>query len=301
LYTNSVIALDVETGDLKWYYQTTPHDVLQHGFGWSVVLAKATIDGEEKKVVVAGSKSGYVYELDAETGELVIPPVEVGVHLKNHNSNLGNNADMTLNQIEELACPGGNGGIEAPLAFSQNTIFVASQNRCFHWRPIEDAYKGERVWVAGPAVERPQNATLYAVDASTGGIKWRFDMPNPYQGAGIIVSGGVVYAQDRIGTLYMLDEETGEELRTIFFGGLGAAGVTIGTNPLGEMMLFVPSGGGEIIVPTPGTITAFGLREQIDTGEENIFSDEVTYIAITVAIVMVGIVAVNYRKKIASR
>ena len=300
LYTNSVIALDVETGEMKWYYQTTPHDVLQHGFGWSVVLAKAAIDGEEKKVVVTGSKSGYVYEFDAETGELVIPPVEVGVHLKKHNTNLGNNADMTLNQIEELACPGGNGGIEAPLAFSQNTIFVASQNRCFYWRPVEDAYKGERIWVAGPAVERPQNATLYAIDASNGGVKWRFDMPNPYQGAGIIISGGVVYAQDRIGTLYMLDEETGEELRTIYFGGLGAAGVTIGTNPLGEMMLFVPSGGGEIIVPTPGTITAFGLREQIDTDGGSVFSDEVTYIVIAVAAVMAGLLAISYRRKITS-
>ena len=300
LYTNSVVALDVETGEMKWYYQTTPHDVLQHGFGWSVVLAKATIGGEEKKVVVTGSKSGYVYELDAETGELVIPPVEVGVHLKIHNTNMGNDADMTLNQKEELACPGGNGGIEAPIAFSHNTIFAAAQNRCFYWRPMEDAYKGERIWVAGPAVERPQNATLYAIDASTGDIKWRFDMPNPYQGAGIIVSGGVVYAQDRIGTLYMLDEETGEMIRSIYFGGLGAAGVTIGKNPLGEMMLFVPSGGGEIIVPTPGTITAFGLREQIDTDGGSVFSDEVTYIVIAVAAVMAGLLAISYRRKITS-
>jgi hypothetical protein len=67
------------------------------------------------------------------------------------------------------------------------------------------------------------------------------------------------------------------------------------------MMLFVPSGGGEIIVPTPGTVTAFGLREQNDIGGENIFSDEVTYIAIAVAVVMAGIVAVSYRRKIVSR
>lgn len=301
LYTNSIVALDIETGEMKWYYQTTPHDVLQHGFGWSIVLANAIIDGEEKKVVVIGGKSGYVYEFDAETGELLIDPVEVGSHFNTRNSNLGNDADMTLNQEEKLACPGGNGGIEAPIAFAGNTIFAATQNRCFYWRPINDAYKGERVWVAGPAVEHPQNSTLYAIDASTGDINWRFDMPNPYQGAGIIVSGGVVFAQDRIGTLYMIDQETGELLRSIYFGGLGAAGVTIGTNPLGEMMLFVPSGGGEIIVPTPGTITAFGLRELTDSGNDNIFSDEVTYIAIAVAVAMAGIAAVSLRKRITSK
>lgn len=301
LYSNSIVALDVETGEMKWYYQTTSHDVLQQGFGWSIALATATINGEEKKVVVTGSKSGFVYELDAETGKLVIPPVKVGSHFNDHNTNLGNKADMTLNQKEELACPGGNGGIEAPIAFSGNTIFAATQNRCFYWRPIDNAYNGERVWVAGPAVEHPQNSTLYAIDAATGDINWRFYMPNPYQGAGIIVSGGVVYAQDRIGTLYMIDEKTGELLRSISFGGLGAAGVTIGTNPLGEMMLFVPSGGGEIIVPTPGTITAFGLRENTDSGNDNIFSDEVTYIAIAVAVAMAGLVAVLARKRIVSK
>ncbi|MEE9585290.1 MAG: PQQ-binding-like beta-propeller repeat protein [Nitrososphaerales archaeon] len=297
LYTNSIVALDIETGEMKWYYQTTPHDVLQHGFGWSVVLAKATIDGVEKKVVVTGSKSGYVYEIDAETGELVIPPVKVGAHLNNYNSNLGNDADMTRNQREELACPGGNGGIEAPIAFAHNTIFAASQNRCFYWRPVENAYKGERIWVAAPAVERPQNATLYAIDAASGQVNWRYDMPNPYQGAGIIVSGGVVYAQDRIGTLYMLDEDTGELLRSISFGGLGAAGVAIGMNPMGEMMLFVPSGGGEIIVPTPGTVSAFALREGGDSEGGAVFADEVTYIAIAVAVVMAGVAVVSLRRR----
>jgi glucose dehydrogenase len=296
LYSNSMVALDIETGEMKWYYQTTPHDVLQHGFGWSVVLATANIDGVEKKVVVAGSKSGYVYELDAETGELIIPPVKLGSHLNNYNSNAGNEADMTRNQVEGISCPGGNGGVEAPLAFAGNTIFIASQNRCFYWRPIENAYQGQRVWVAGPAVELPQNSTLFAIDASNGQIKWEYDMPNPYQGAGIIVSGGVVYAQDRIGTLYMLEEETGELLRSISFGGLGAAGVALGMNPRGEMMLFVPSGGGEIIVPTPGTISAFALRES-DDSQENVFTDEITLVAIAVAVVMAGVAFVSLRRR----
>ncbi len=297
LYTNSIVALDVETGEMKWYYQVTPHDVLQHGFGWSVVLAKVMIDGVEKKVVVTGSKNGYVYELYADTGELVIPPVKLGTHLNNHNTNMGNDADMTMNQQGGLACPGGNGGIEAPVAFANNVIFAASQNRCFNWRPVENAYNGQRVWVAGPAVERPQNATMFAINADNGQIKWRFDMPNPYQGAGIVVSGGVVYAQDRIGTLYMLDEETGNLLRSIYFGGLGAAGVTIGKNPNGDMMLFIPSGGGEIIVPTPGTISAFALREGGDSGDETIYADEITYIALAIAAVMGGIALVSMRRK----
>jgi alcohol dehydrogenase (cytochrome c) len=297
LYTNSIVALDAMTGEMKWYYQVTPHDVVQHGFGWNTVLARATIDGEEKKVVVTGSKNGYIYELDAETGQPVIEPVKVGVHLNDYNSNLGKDADMTMNQQSGVACPGGNGGIESPVAFAHNTIFTAAQNRCFTWRPVENAYNGQRVWVAGLATERPQNSTLYAIDAASGQIRWRFPMPNPYQGAGVIVSGGVVFAQDRIGTLYMLDEQTGELIRSISFGGLGASGVAIGMNPRGETMLFVPSGGGEIIVPTPGTISAFALREGSSTQEGGTFTAEVTYTAIAIAVVMAGVALVSLRRR----
>ncbi|MCL4435640.1 MAG: PQQ-binding-like beta-propeller repeat protein [Thaumarchaeota archaeon] len=297
LYTNSIVALDVLSGKMKWYYQVTPHDVTQHGFGWNTILAKVTVDGKEKKVIVTGSKNGYVYELDAETGQPLIQPVKVGTHLNDYNTNKGNDADMTMNQQQGVSCPGGNGGIESPVAVAHNTIFAAAQNRCFDWRPVPNAYKGSTVWVAGPVMDRPQNSTLYAIDATSGSIKWQYNMPNPYQGAGIIVSGGVVYAQDRIGTLYMLDEQNGQLLRTISFGGLGAAGVAIGQNPRGVTMLFVPSGGGDIIVPTPGTLTAFALREDGSSDGGGTFTDEVVYIAIAVAIVMGGIALVSLRRK----
>ncbi len=297
LFTNSIVALDVLTGKMKWYYQVTPHDVTQHGFGWNTILTKVMINGQEKKVVITGSKNGYVYELDAETGQPVIEPVKLGVHLNNFNTNQGNNADMTMNQQPGVSCPGGNGGIESPVAVAHNTIFAAAQNRCFEWRPVANAYKGKTVWVAAPVMDRPQNSTLYAIDATSGQIKWQYNMPNPYQGAGVIVSGGVVYAQDRIGTLYMIDEESGKLLRSIYFGGLGAAGISIGPNAKGEMTLFVPSGGGDIIVPTPGTISAFALREGSSSNREGIFTDEVVYIAIAVAVIMGGIALVSLRRK----
>lgn len=297
LYTNSIVALDVLTGKMKWYYQVTPHDITQHGFGWNTILAKVTIDGQEKKVIVTGSKNGFVYELDAATGQPIIQPVKVGFHLNDYNTNLGNDANMVMNQQPGVSCPGGNGGIEAPVAVAHNTIFAAAQNRCFDWRPVPNAYNGQTVWVAGPVMDKPQNSTLYAIDATSGNIKWQYYMPNTYQGAGVIVSGGVVYAQDRIGTLYMLDEQNGQLLRTISFGGLGAAGVSIGQNPKGETMLFVPSGGGDIIVPTPGTLTAFALGEDGDNGGGGTFTDEVVYIAIAVAIVMGGIALISLRRR----
>jgi len=297
LYTNSLVALDIETGQMKWYYQTTPHDVLQHGFGWNIVMAETTIDGVKKKVIVSSNKNGYLYEIDAETGKPVVAPIKLGVHFNDLNSNLGNEANMKSNQKEETTCPGGNGGVESPVAFASDTIFVASQNRCFNWRPVDNAYNGQRVWVAGVAIERPQNSTLYAIDAPTGRIKWQFNMANPYQGAGIIVSGGIVFAIDRIGTLYMINEVNGELIRSIYFGGLGAAGVTIGTNPRGEMMLFIPSGGGEIIIPTAGVISAFGLGKSTSSQGQNTFSTETVYIAVAIAVVSIGIAVVSFRKR----
>ena len=64
LYASSLIGLDLDTGELVWYYAVAPHDINDHEVGWSVMLIDANIMGEQKQVVVAGSKTDHVYVLD---------------------------------------------------------------------------------------------------------------------------------------------------------------------------------------------------------------------------------------------
>lgn len=297
LFASSIIALKADTGEMAWYHQVAPHDINDHETGWSVIFTEADVNGQSRKVVIAGSKTDFLYVLDATTGEPVYDPIKLGQPSFNvPNDNAGNNANLTISQrslVGKLFCPGGNGGIEHPPAFADNTIYVATQRVCWFVSEGPVNYKGRDMqgFIYGASTGERQNSTLYAIDVSDGSIKWTFEMPNRYQSAGITVSGGVVYAVDRASVWYALDQQTGEVLRKSQFGGLGAGSVTIGATARGDMMLFVPAGGGQVASNTPGILTAFALPDGTTGGTPSIIGTPIETISITIAIIAV-IVAV---------
>jgi len=267
LYASSIIALDVDTGKMKWYHQIAPHDINDHEIGWSVILGEIEIEGQRKKAIMAGSKTDHVFVLDALSGKLIHEPLRLGNQAFNvPNDNAGNNADLKISQktlVGKTFCPGGNGGIEHAGAFASNTLYYVSQKVC--WTVAEGPvnYKGKDMqgFIYGAAAGERQNATMFAIDVSDMSIKWVFEMPNRYQSSGVTVSGGVIYAVDRASVMYAIDQETGKEIRRIQWGGLGAGSITLGATARGDMMLFIPSGGGQVAANTPGIIAAFKLPE----------------------------------------
>ena len=267
LYASSIIALDVDTGKMKWYHQIAPHDINDHEIGWSVILGEIEIEGQKKKAIMAGSKTDHVFVLDALSGKLIHEPLRLGNQAFNvPNDNAGNNADLKISQktlVGKTFCPGGNGGIEHAGAFASNTLYYVSQKVC--WTVAEGPvnYKGKDMqgFIYGAAAGERQNATMFAIDVSDMSIKWVFEMPNRYQSSGVTVSGGVIYAVDRASVMYAIDQETGKEIRRIQWGGLGAGSITLGATARGDMMLFIPSGGGQVAANTPGIIAAFKLPE----------------------------------------
>ncbi len=310
LYSNSIVALNVETGDLVWYYQIEPHGVRRQGVYYNIVLADLEIGGESRKTVMAGSFQGFVYLLDAQTGRPLIEPVAVGAHYNPSNANLGNGANLTLaQQVGEKFCPGSEGGVVGPIAFAEGVVYAVARNDCFEIRARvleiepepddeeEEEHEGEEfpAFLYASLVRWPQNSTLNAIDASTGTVLWKFDMRNVYWAAGVTVSGGVVYALDFGGILHMVDAETGEEIDRVDFGAPGTAGVTIAAAANGEMMLFVVTGGDETLRPTEGIITAFALGGEAEAAG---FSPVITYTALIVAVASVAAsVLILYRKR----
>jgi quinoprotein glucose dehydrogenase len=76
LYATSVLALDGDTGKLKWHYQTTHHDIYDWDVSSPSVLAEITKDGRKIPVVLQNTKQGYLFVLDRATGKPVFPVVE---------------------------------------------------------------------------------------------------------------------------------------------------------------------------------------------------------------------------------
>ena len=71
LYLASILALDVDTGELVWHYQTTPGETWDYTAVQQLTLAELTIDGRERKVLMQAPKNGFFYVLDRLTGELL--------------------------------------------------------------------------------------------------------------------------------------------------------------------------------------------------------------------------------------
>jgi glucose dehydrogenase len=82
LFTNSIVALDMNTGKLKWYFQTIHHDIWDWDLVSGPTLFDATINGKAVKGIAAPPKTCYVYSLDRETGKPFFPVVEMAVPTK---------------------------------------------------------------------------------------------------------------------------------------------------------------------------------------------------------------------------
>jgi PQQ-dependent dehydrogenase (methanol/ethanol family) len=78
-YTNSLVALNVTTGRLKWWFQSVHHDLWDYDNTMSPVIASLRYGGATRLVVIYGSKTGWLYYLDAGTGQPVIPVHEEAV------------------------------------------------------------------------------------------------------------------------------------------------------------------------------------------------------------------------------
>jgi quinohemoprotein ethanol dehydrogenase len=71
LFLSCILAIDVATGRLRWYYQTTPGDTWDYTATQKMILADLTIDGKLRKVLLQAPKNGFFYVLDRQTGELL--------------------------------------------------------------------------------------------------------------------------------------------------------------------------------------------------------------------------------------
>jgi PQQ-dependent dehydrogenase (methanol/ethanol family) len=71
LFTNSIVAVDADTGEYKWHYQTVPHDAWDYNANMPIVLAELKIEGRVRKVLMQAPKSGFFYVIDRTNGEFI--------------------------------------------------------------------------------------------------------------------------------------------------------------------------------------------------------------------------------------
>ncbi|MDT0510031.1 methanol/ethanol family PQQ-dependent dehydrogenase [Novosphingobium sp. MMS21-SN21R] len=262
LYTASTLAIDVDTGVIKWHYQTTPHD------GWDFdgvnefVPFDATIKGKPMKLGAKADRNGYFYVLDRTNGKLVGASKFVmqttwanGIDMKTGRPNfVPENRPGAPNGAEKgksvFASPSFLGGKNwMPMAFSQDTgLFYVPSN---DWgmdiwnEPI--AYKKGAAYLGAGFTIRPiaedHIGALRAMDPATGKIVWEYKNKAPLWGGVLATRGNLVFTGTPEGYLKAFDAKTGTELWK-FQTGSGVVGSPVTWEQDGEQYVAVMSGWG---------------------------------------------------------
>jgi outer membrane protein assembly factor BamB len=195
LYTNSLVALDLRTGELRWYHQVTPHDLFDRDQVHALI---AEVDGRD--VVVSAGKSGVVVGLDPDDGE-VLWEQTVGDHL---------NDDLEVLEGPTEVAPGTYGGILTPPSTAEGVVYVAVLNAPATLSPDETAYFG--------ATLGQVDGEVVAIDAADGHVLWSTPVGGDPLG-GTAVVGDLVVTTLLDGTLVALARDGGEVVTTIDLGG----------------------------------------------------------------------------------
>jgi alcohol dehydrogenase (cytochrome c) len=251
LYTDSVVALDADTGKLKWYYQFSPHDEFDYDAVQVPVLADVQWAGKDgvkrpRKVMMWANRNGLFYVLDRTSGEFLLGKPFVEVNWMNGFDEKGRPMRVTgkVPTAEgTLIFPGNQGGTNwySPSYSPHTGLFYiptwANYSSIYVKGKDDDYVEGRRYAGGFPRSAVPfgrggQNfrkedegyGAIRAVDPATGERKWEFKM-NDVTDAGILTTASdLLFSGGREGYFYALDARTGVPLWKATVGGAVASG-----------------------------------------------------------------------------
>ncbi len=242
LYTVSLVALDANTGKLRWFYQQVPHDVWGYDLASPPVLFDLMRDGKKIPAVGQASKLGWFYVHSRETGELLLKS-EAFVPQEN----------MFVHATEQgvRIHPGVLGGVNwspSSIDESAQTAYVAAM----HW-PVKYTLHNTPAEADKPAIrysaleplDEARWGLLSAIDLTTGKLRWQHRTADPLVGGVLATAGGLVFTGEGNGHLDAVDTATGKVLwQATTEAGVNAPPVTYEID--GVQYIAVAAGGNQI-------------------------------------------------------
>ena len=224
LYSDCVLALDVDTGRLKWYFQFTPHDVWDWDANETPVLIDAEWKGARRKLLLHANRNGYYYVLDRVSGEYLLGTPFVTridwatgldakgrpiVAPKKEPTTGGNKICPSVRGASNWMAPSYNPktGLFYVVTLEQCDIYTTSNKEGVP----STGFRG----TGGEGIpSEPGEFYLRALDATSGKLRWQYKMPGPgvMWGGTVSTEGGIVFTADDDGNLVALDSITGEDL-----------------------------------------------------------------------------------------
>ncbi len=263
LYSDSVIALDADTGKLKWHFQNVPHDTHDWDSVQVPVLVDSEWEGKPRKLVYWAQRGGFYYVLDRETGKFLLGKPFVKQTWAKGLDDSGRPIlipGMEPSVEGTYVWPAVQGGTNW---YSRSYNPLTSLYYLTVWENKGIYHKGEPEYTPGnryigsvPLIDlenEPGYGAIRALNPKTGAMVWEYKLhTKPWSGV-MSTAGGIVFGgsggwsdrerQDMEAYFYALDAETGKELWRVSLGGdMSSAAITYSVN--GKQMVTMPSGGG---------------------------------------------------------
>jgi alcohol dehydrogenase (cytochrome c) len=263
LYSCSLLALDPDTGTLKWHFQFTPHDTRDWDATQVPVLIDAAIDGRPRKLVVMPSRNGFYYALDRVTGEFLFAKPFVKVTWAKEIDKKGrpvvNPGQEPTPEGNDSIFPGVDGGhnwMSPSYHPGTNLLYFSAreERRRFFKTDAPEFQAGEAFFGGGGgggARFRPEESwgKLIAMRPETGEVQWEHRILAPPWAGVLSTAGNLVFSATPSGNFYALDARTGKELWR--FNG--------GDRVFASPVTFLSRGKQLITIPIGDVLIAFGL------------------------------------------
>jgi alcohol dehydrogenase (cytochrome c) len=240
LYTDSMVAIDLDTGAYKWHSQYIAHDVWDLDAVSPPILTQAKdASGKMVDVVIHGGKTGHIYVHERATGK-VIRFSEPMVPQEN----------MWVLPTKEGArmLPGANGGVEwSPMAVNPRLrlAYAANLHQPMTYHVEASPYPGGKLWLGGAFKTIPgeeQSGRLVAVNLDTGKVAWSVKTPQPLIGGVLATSTDLVFNGEANGWFKAFDAKTGKELWK-YNAGAGVNAPAVSYMVGGKQYVAVAAGG----------------------------------------------------------
>ncbi len=280
LYLSSIVALNPDTGEYAWHYQTTPGETWDYTATQHIILADMEFDGEERQVLMQAPKNGFFYVIDRATGEFISGTPYVGLNWATGIDDNGRPIENPETRIDKtgapaLVLPGPLGGHNwHPMAYhpGENLVYIPAFEAGMiyapeaDWKP--DRARGFNVGFNLGAGDLPPDlgfrrqvagtvkGMLVAWDPVAGEAKWTVEHPGPWNGGLLATGGGLVFQGTAGSEFNAYDAGTGEKLWS-FAAQTGVVAPPITYTVDGEQYVAVLAGwGGAYALSVDGSLIA---------------------------------------------
>lgn len=272
LFLSSIVALDAETGEYQWHYQTSPGETWDYNSTMDIILADLKIDGNVRKVLLHAPKNGFFYVLDRRSGEFIsaekIGRVTWASHIDTTTGRPVENPDSRYTDGETIIYPGPLGARNwPPMSFNPITklaYFPYHEAPGYYYdKDIDPKQWQFRPFFLNSGVSKflldadaPEDITyrgsLMAWDPVTQHQRWEVEMTSLWNGGTLTTAGNLVFQGNADGYVVAYDALTGKPLWQ-FYADIAIVAPPITYTVEGQQYLSILAGVG-------GTVPAWGMR-----------------------------------------